>query len=77
MKLWCRDKRIDGRPGGINKGEEILSHYCDIELKVHDRREWAKGSLGGWCMCDRCRREAAEEKALNGHTEENLVNGVS
>jgi len=77
MKLWCRDKRIDGRPGGIKKGEEILSHYCDIELKVHDRREWAKGSLGGWCMCDRCRREAAEEKALNGHTEENLVNGVS
>jgi hypothetical protein len=27
-------------------------------------------------MCDRCRREAAEEKALNGHTEEILVNGV-
>jgi hypothetical protein len=76
MKLWCRDKRIGGIPGGIKNGEEILSHYCDIELKVHDRREWAKGSLGGWCMCDRCRREAAQERALNGHTEEILINGI-
>ncbi|TAQ85898.1 hypothetical protein B7494_g5789 [Chlorociboria aeruginascens] len=61
MRLWCREKRYDGSPGGIKKGEEILNHYCDIELGVQDRREWAKGSLGGWCMCDRCRREAAEE----------------
>jgi len=78
MKLWCREKRIDGLPGGIKRGEEILNHYCDIDLKVQDRREWAQGSLGGWCMCDRCRKEAAEEKAKapNGTTEEKLVNGV-
>jgi len=54
-----------------------LSHYCDIDLKVQDRREWAQGSLGGWCMCERCRAEAAEEKskAVNGSSEETLVNG--
>jgi hypothetical protein len=77
MKLWCREKRIGGLPGGIQAGEEILSHYCDIDLKVQDRREWAQGSLGGWCMCERCRTEAAEEKskALNGSSEQTLVNG--
>jgi hypothetical protein len=69
MKFWCREKRIGGVVGGIKKGQEILSHYCDIDLKVQERREWAKGSLGGWCMCERCKREAAEEeeKALDGH----------
>ena len=77
MKLWCREKRIGGVPGGIKAGEEILNHYCDIDLKVQDRREWAQGSLGGWCMCERCRTEAAEEKAhaTNGTSEETLVNG--
>lgn len=71
MKLWAREKRITGKEGGIKAGEEVLNHYCDIELKVKDRREWAQGSLGGWCMCDRCRREAEEEdkKKTNGqHT---------
>ncbi|KUJ20979.1 uncharacterized protein LY89DRAFT_421529 [Mollisia scopiformis] len=81
MKLWCREKRIGGRPGGIKAGEEVLNHYCDIELKVYDRREWAKGSLGGWCMCDRCRTEAAAEARnglgqANGSSLETLVNGV-
>ncbi|KAE8451279.1 hypothetical protein EG329_004444 [Mollisiaceae sp. DMI_Dod_QoI] len=82
MKLWCREKRLGSRPGGIKAGEEILSHYCDIDLKVHDRREWAKGSLGGWCMCNRCRVEAAQE-VMNGVFQpdgssslEDLVNGV-
>ena len=70
MKFWCREKRVGGATGGIKSGEEILSHYCDIDLKVKDRREWAEGSLGGWCMCARCRREAGEEKALNGHDTE-------
>jgi hypothetical protein len=73
MRLWAREKMIcaedgsvgtGGRKGGIKKGEEVLNHYCDIELPVKDRREWAAGSLGGWCMCPRCRRETlAEEKA--------------
>lgn len=75
MKLWCREKRVGGVPGGIKAGDEILNHYCDIELKVQERREWAKGSLGGWCMCKRCRREAAEE-APNGYNHNILVNGV-
>ncbi|TVY87225.1 hypothetical protein LAWI1_G007184 [Lachnellula willkommii] len=63
MRFWCREKRIRGESGGIRKGEEVLNHYCDIELPVKERREWAMGSLGGRCMCGRCRREAGE---LNG-----------
>lgn len=64
MVLWARKERIaDKRPGGIKKGEEILNHYCDINLPVRQRREWARGSLGGWCMCKRCRVEAAAEAA--------------
>ncbi|KAK4650629.1 hypothetical protein QC762_709170 [Podospora pseudocomata] len=63
MKLWARDKRVvGGRKGGVKKGEEILNHYCDVELPVKERREWARGSLGGWCMCSRCREEAAGEE---------------
>ncbi|KAK6863975.1 hypothetical protein PG995_000503 [Apiospora arundinis] len=61
MVLSAREQRVVGdRPGGIKCGEEILNHYCDVTLPVRERREWASGSLGGWCMCTRCRREAAE-----------------
>ncbi|OAA34015.1 wd and tetratricopeptide repeat protein [Metarhizium rileyi] len=61
MVLWARKERIvGGRPGGIKKGEEILNHYCDVSLPVQQRREWARGSLGGWCMCKRCRDEAIQ-----------------
>ncbi|KAL2164589.1 hypothetical protein VTH06DRAFT_3806, partial [Thermothelomyces fergusii] len=42
---------------------EILNHYCDVNLPVQQRREWAQGSLGGWCMCRRCREEAAAAAA--------------
>ena len=68
MVLWAREERImPGRTPGIRKGEEILNHYCDINLPVDQRREWAKGSLGGWCMCKRCREEAsAKEAKSNG-----------
>ncbi|KAL1311178.1 hypothetical protein AAFC00_001375 [Neodothiora populina] len=45
---------------GLKAGEEVLSHYCDINLPVNDRREWAAGSLGGACLCDRCCAEAAQ-----------------
>ncbi|CAG8951932.1 hypothetical protein HYFRA_00005737, partial [Hymenoscyphus fraxineus] len=48
MKFWCRKERIGGRKGGVRKGEEILNHYTDVELKVKERREWALGSLGGF-----------------------------
>ncbi|CAD6442827.1 fce7b254-8d77-492f-a1c7-da5679c8f9e3 [Sclerotinia trifoliorum] len=67
MKLWCREKRIS-RKGGVKKGEEIWNHYCDIELPVKERRGWAEGSLGGWCMCERCRREAGEIRDEEGDT---------
>ena len=50
------------RDGGIQMGEEILNHYCDIDLPVKERREWAVGALGGDCMCERCQWE--EEQAL-------------
>ncbi|KAL2693971.1 hypothetical protein Neosp_000541 [[Neocosmospora] mangrovei] len=60
MVLEARRERVlGGRPGGIKRGEEILNHYCDVNLPVQQRREWARGSLGGWCMCKRCRDEAA------------------
>ena len=62
MVLWAKSERVErSRKGGIKKGEEILNHYCDIDLPVDQRREWAQGSLGGWCMCDRCRAEAAAQ----------------
>jgi len=61
IKFWAREKRIlPGLEPGIRKGDEVLNHYCDIDLPVQERREWAIGSLGGWCMCGRCRREATE-----------------
>ena len=77
MRLWCRENKFDGSPGGIKEGCEVLNHYCDIELKVQDRREWAKGSLGGWCMCERCRRESEVERTLeNGHSSEETITGM-
>jgi len=39
---------------GIRKGEEILNHYSNVKLGVKERREWAKGTLGGACLCERC-----------------------
>lgn len=45
---------------GIRKDEEILNHYCDIGLDVKERREWARGALGGMCLCSRCVFEAGE-----------------
>lgn len=38
----------------IRKGQEILNHYVDIDLPVHERRAWGIGALGGSCVCDRC-----------------------
>ncbi|KAL6891462.1 hypothetical protein HDV57DRAFT_299841 [Trichoderma longibrachiatum] len=69
MVLTARKERVVGnRPGGIKKGEEILNHYCDVNLPVQQRREWARGSLGGWCMCNRCRTEASENKTADTGT---------
>ncbi|KAK3944632.1 hypothetical protein QBC46DRAFT_360953 [Diplogelasinospora grovesii] len=69
MVLWAREKRVVGNgPRGIRAGDEILNHYCDVDLPVQQRREWARGSLGGWCMCQRCRDEAAakQQSAADG-----------
>ncbi|TGJ82915.1 hypothetical protein E0Z10_g5847 [Xylaria hypoxylon] len=67
MVLRARDTRVVGNvPGRIRKGEEILNHYCDVNISVQQRREWASGSLGGWCMCKRCRDEAAADAHSNG-----------
>ncbi|KAK0269890.1 hypothetical protein LTR35_014566 [Friedmanniomyces endolithicus] len=52
---------LERRDGGIRKGEEVLNHYCDVELDVHERREWARGALGGECRCERCVWEAGQE----------------
>ena len=66
MVLRARRKRVvSGEPETIEKGQEILNHYCDVTLRVQQRREWARGSLGGWCMCRRCREEAAEPEATD------------
>ncbi|KAI8624387.1 hypothetical protein F5Y19DRAFT_317974 [Xylariaceae sp. FL1651] len=67
MVLKARETRVVGNaPGGIKSGEEVLNHYCDVNLPVQQRREWAAGSLGGWCMCKRCRDEAAANTHSNG-----------
>jgi hypothetical protein len=52
-----------GQAGGIRKGEEVFSHYCDVELPVKERREWAAGALGGSCACERCVWEASLVKS--------------
>ncbi|KAI2630564.1 Wd tetratricopeptide repeat domain-containing protein [Xylaria nigripes] len=67
MVLKARETRVVGNvPGGIKRGDEILNHYCDVDLPVKQRREWASGSLGGWCMCERCREEAAADPTSLG-----------
>ncbi|KAL8670362.1 MAG: hypothetical protein Q9224_007676, partial [Gallowayella concinna] len=68
IKLSARTERIPWTRGGedtgpkntagIKEGEEILNHYCDIDLSVNERREWARGALGGDCQCARCMWEA-------------------
>jgi hypothetical protein len=66
MKLWVRQERVkwlgksESTPAIIPKGQEIMSHYCDIELPVKERREWAAGALGGLCRCERCVWEAKQ-----------------
>ena len=58
------DEEEDGEEkwkGGLEAGEEVLNHYCDVELDVRARREWAVGALGGWCLCERCVWEEGEE----------------
>lgn len=71
MRLWAREERVAGGAGGgeapgLRAGQEVLNHYCDIGLPVQARREWASGALGGWCMCKRCRDEAAAENGAAG-----------
>lgn len=62
--VWKRigtgEEKTPSRNEGIKADEEILNHYCDIGLDVKERREWARGALGGWCLCQRCVWEAAE-----------------
>ncbi|KAK5011410.1 hypothetical protein LTR39_004522, partial [Cryomyces antarcticus] len=57
-----KTKQARTTAAGIKKGEEVLNHYCDIDLPLKERREWASGSLGGLCMCERCVWEEAQEK---------------
>ncbi|KAL4929301.1 putative MYND domain protein [Aspergillus undulatus] len=57
------EKGLENRGVGIQKDEEILNHYCDVELDVKERREWAAGALGGSCLCGRCVWEAGEVDA--------------
>ncbi|MCJ1287772.1 hypothetical protein MMC26_007124 [Xylographa opegraphella] len=54
------DRTKDTWTGGIRMGQEVLNHYCDPDLGVKARREWAVGALGGMCMCKRCLWEAEE-----------------
>jgi hypothetical protein len=72
IQFHAREKRIQEHSApGIRVGEEVLSHYCDIDLPVDQRREWARGSLGGWCMCRRCRdEEATKDKTGCGDGED-------
>ncbi|KNG81767.1 MYND domain protein [Aspergillus nomiae NRRL 13137] len=62
--VWKRtgtgEEQTPSRNEGIKTDQEILNHYCDIGLNVKERREWARGALGGLCLCERCLWEAAE-----------------
>jgi hypothetical protein len=57
---WVGRKPESKAAPGIAAGEEVLGHYCDIDLPVQERREWAVGALGGFCKCPRCLFEANE-----------------
>ncbi|KAI4116745.1 MAG: hypothetical protein LQ345_002892 [Seirophora villosa] len=75
--VWWGD---DGeRKGGIRKGEEVLSHYCDVDLGVQDRRAWAAGPLGGICICERCVWEEKREKRMekvHGNVQKNAISNL-
>lgn len=53
-----RGEEVARSVGGLEKDEQVLNHYCDVDLPVKERREWARGALGGDCMCQRCVFEA-------------------
>lgn len=67
IRFWAREERVlwegggERKTPGLKKGEEVFNHYCDVELPVKERREWAAGALGGMCMCERCVWEDAHE----------------
>lgn len=64
IKFWVKEERVlwkgtgSRKDPGLRKDEEVLSHYCDVDLPVQERREWAMGALGGICLCERCCWEA-------------------
>lgn len=71
IRFWIKDQRVEWKSAGgetkiknnagLKKGEEVLNHYCDVQLPVHERREWARGALGGDCQCERCKWEVGEK----------------
>ena len=62
-----KDNDLTDGSSGIKAGQEILNHYCDVELPVKERREWAVGALGGVCVCERCNWEATHrDRAIAG-----------
>jgi hypothetical protein len=84
MKFLAREKRVrwagkeQAAKAGIKKGQEILSHYCDIDLPVKERREWAAGALGGHCRCERCAWESGEENGeLHSRRSDSLERSIS
>lgn len=76
MKFWAREERVawlgktETAKVGIQAGQEILSHYCDVRMPVKERRDWASGALGGECQCERClweeKIQAADESREDG-----------
>lgn len=58
-----RTAELDNEVVAVKKGEECLSHYCDISLDYSERQEHAWGPLGGRCSCARCVKEEREEAA--------------
>ncbi|PWW77601.1 hypothetical protein C7212DRAFT_277613 [Tuber magnatum] len=54
----------------VKKGDECWTHYCDVRLEYKDRQQDAFGSLGGKCVCRRCLEEEAEDKRVNGVSDE-------
>lgn len=63
ITLTAKEHRLLSAPG-LRAGDEVLNHYCDLDLPVKERREWASGPLGGDCQCNRCCAEASLETGL-------------
>lgn len=65
-KVWHNPHDSDDPTGNaantIRAGEQIWSHYTDVDLDFQQRRDNLAAVLGGVCMCERCIAEEKEQR---------------